>query len=99
MERIRGRTGSGRSGGRRVSFGNLGDQQILIKTIEKATITWTTADGTSRTVPAESISRGGIPIDPGTKSPAYLPPPADSFHGHRHGQGSLATRVKKLMNR
>jgi hypothetical protein len=35
------------------SFGNLGDQQILIKTIEKATITWTTVDGTSHAIRGE----------------------------------------------
>jgi len=51
------------------SFGSSSDQKILSDTIDKATITWTTAGGISHTIPAKSILRGEVPI-----GAAYLPP-------------------------
>lgn len=51
------------------SFSSSSDQKILSDTIDKATLTWTTADGTSPTVTAGSILRGEVPI-----GAAYLPP-------------------------
>jgi len=51
------------------SFTNSGDQQILAKTIDKATITWTTADGTTYTPSGDKISgTSGLQVPSGTAS-------------------------------
>ena len=63
------------------SFGSSTDQKILGETIDKATITWTTADGTSHAVSAKSILRDSVPIASDGIGAGYLPPasPGKSF--------------------
>lgn len=58
------------------SFGSSTDQKILGETIDRATITWTTADGTSHAVSAKSILRDSVPTAPDGISVRYLPPPS-----------------------
>ena len=55
------------------SFGSSTDQKILGETIDKATITWTTADGTSHAVSAKSILRDSVPIASDGIGAGYLP--------------------------